>query len=107
MNDNEKREQYRAAYRARMERLKQVAATIDRGPTDEYFGADFHLAFNFLFGEIEVLCADPQFAVLHDRLANILSDSRVVLIDSISPAENRKRIAEMGRVTKNRLKYDN
>jgi hypothetical protein len=89
------REEWRAEYCARMERLKQVAATIDRGPGDKYFGADFHLAFNFLFGEVKVLQADPQLSGLHDRLTQILQASEVVLIDSISPVENRKRIAEM------------
>ena len=102
MSEAEQREQYRAESRAQMARLKLVAATIDRGPNDKYFGADFHLAFNFLFGEIEVLRADPQFSMLHGRLAHILSASEVVLMDSISPAENRKRIAEMERAAKNK-----
>ncbi len=49
-----------------------------------------------------MLRADPQFSMLHGRLAHILSASEVVLMDSISPAENRKRIAEMERAAKNK-----
>lgn len=88
-------EQRLIEHRAQMARLKQVAATINRGPSDKYFGADFHIAFNFLYGEVEVLQKDPEFSMAHDRLMQILQASEAVLLDSISPVENNKRIAEM------------
>jgi hypothetical protein len=92
---DELREEMLVAHRARMARLKDVAATINRGPTDEFFGADFHLAFNYLCGEIKVLQDEPEFAALRDRLETLLSSSEAVLYDSINPVENNKRIAEM------------
>ncbi len=48
MSEAEQREQYRAESRAQMARLKLVAATIDRGPNDKYFGADFQPSISCL-----------------------------------------------------------
>lgn len=90
-------------YTARMERLARVAAGIKRGKEDKFYGADYQLAYSFVLGEIvelqkefnanfePELAADPRFAEFYDRIIQILEAGGLVLLDSISPAQNRAR----------------
>lgn len=99
-------EQKKKEYYARQERLKRVADNIDRGIGGKFYGADFHLGFNFMYCEIVELQkefnarfakdmpSDPRFTEFYDRIIQILESSEAVLLDSISPIKNKKEIAD-------------
>ena len=101
--DGRKREEYRA----RQERLKRVAENIDRGIGGKFYGADFHLGLNYMYGEIVELqrefnerfsfdmLRDPRFAEFYDRIIQILESSEVVLVDSIDPNARKKYVADL------------
>lgn len=92
-----------AEYHTRQERLKRIANNIDRSAKNKFYGADFHLGFNFMFGELivlqkeynerfaEYMTEDKRFAEFYDRIVQIMEASEIVLIDSISPVKNRQR----------------
>lgn len=102
MTDEQKKE-----YRARQGRLKRVAENIDRGFGSKFYGADFHLGFNYVFGEIVELQdefnkrfsmempRDPRFAEFYDRIIQIMESSQVVLMDSIDPNARKRHIDEL------------
>ncbi len=98
--------QQRKEYQARQERLKRVAENIDRGVNGPFFGADFHLGFNFMFGEIIELqrefnerfsdeMPDPRFSEFYNRIIQIMESSKVVLMDSIDPNAAKKHMADL------------
>jgi hypothetical protein len=89
------REKKIAEYEARNARLKQVEENIKRGPEGKFYGADFQLGFEFIFGEIVQLQrefnerfgtdmpSDPRFTEFYDRMIQILESSEGVLSGSI------------------------
>lgn len=112
MVDDRKREEYRA----RQERLKRVADNIDRGIGSRFYGADFHLGFNYMFGEIVELQRefnerfsidmprDPRFAEFYNRIVQIMESSEIVLIDSIDPNARKKTL---GQLVEDSIKMEN
>jgi len=99
-------ESQKAAYDARHARLRKVAEGIDRSPNAKFFGADYHLAFNYLFGEVvelqrkfneqfgEYMPEDARYIDFYEQIIHAMESSEVVLLDSISPAKNKKLAAE-------------
>ena len=102
-------EQKKKDYRARQERLKQVAENIDRGVGGKFYGADFHLAFNYMFNEMFELQRefnqrftmdmphDPRFAEFYNRITQIMESSEIVLVDSIDPNARKRHVAELSK----------
>lgn len=111
-------EKKQAEYEARNERLKRLAENIDRGIGGRFYGADFQLAYSFMYGEIVELQREfnerfnrdmrkergvfaarkePRFAEFYDRIIQILESSEIVLLDSIDPNARKKRIEQLSK----------
>ena len=99
-------EKQQAAFRARQDRLRKVAETIDRSPNGSFFGADYELGYKFLFGELvelqrkfnelfgEYMQGDERYTDYYEQIIMAMSSGEAVLLDSISPAKNEKLAAE-------------
>lgn len=100
------KKQERIDYESRLDRLKRIADTIKKEGTGTLFdGADYKLAFHYLFNEMLILQSEfyqrfsdtfdarPELKEYTQRMVQLFETVDSILLDSISPAKNNQKAA--------------